>query len=98
MHAFSRTPVRHVLCETGVSENWISRRGIEMDREELLQRIDTSWQDLQQVLQGIPPEWASEPGAAGDWSVKDLLGHITFWERNCATDVQRLGPEEPVEE
>jgi len=68
-----------------------------MDREELLQRIDASWQDLQDALHGIPPERASEPGVAGEWSVKDLLGHITFWERGCAADVQRLGPEEAVE-
>lgn len=68
-----------------------------MDREELFQRIETSWQDLQNVLQDIPPERASEPGVSGEWSVKDLLGHITFWERNAVTEVQRLEPEEVVE-
>ena len=68
-----------------------------MDRDELFQRIDDSWQDLQAALEGIPPERATEPGVAGEWSVKDLLGHVSFWERNCITEVQNLGPDEVVE-
>jgi uncharacterized protein (TIGR03083 family) len=68
-----------------------------MERDELFQRIDTTWQDLQTALDGIPAERATEPGVAGEWSVKDLLGHITFWERNLVTEVQNLGPDEAVE-
>jgi uncharacterized protein (TIGR03083 family) len=68
-----------------------------MDRDELFQRIDSTWQELQRALDGIPPERATEPGAAGEWSVKDLLGHITFWERNLVTELQNLGPDEVVE-
>ena len=68
-----------------------------MDRDELFQRIDSTWQELQSALDGIPPERATEPGAAGEWSVKDLLGHITFWERNLVTELQNLGPDEVVE-
>jgi uncharacterized protein (TIGR03083 family) len=68
-----------------------------MDRDELFQRIDTTWQELQAALDGIPPERATEPGVAGEWSVKNLLGHITFWERNLVTEVQNLGPDEVVE-
>jgi uncharacterized protein (TIGR03083 family) len=68
-----------------------------MDRDELFQRIDSTWQELQSALDGIPPERAAEPGAAGEWSVKDLLGHITFWERNLVTELQNLGPDEVVE-
>ena len=68
-----------------------------MDREELFQRIDSTWQDLQDALQNIPAERSTEPGVAGEWSVKDLIGHITFWERNCAADIQGLEPDVVVE-
>ena len=69
-----------------------------MDRDELFQRIDTTWQELQEALKEIPPERAAEPGAAGEWSVKDLLGHISFWERNCAAELQLLEPDDVDEE
>jgi Mycothiol maleylpyruvate isomerase N-terminal domain len=69
-----------------------------MDRDEIFQRIDSTWQDLQGALHGIPAERASEPGVAGEWSVKDLIGHITFWERSCAAELQLLEPDDAIED
>ncbi len=71
-------------------------------KEETLQRIDQSWNNLQNALSRIPADAVAEPGACGDWSVKDLVGHIAFWashagpiaERNTSTPAQ---PDEDAE-
>lgn len=36
---------------------------------------------LEALLAGIPDEQFVRPGALGEWSVKDMLAHITFWEQ-----------------
>lgn len=36
---------------------------------------------LDALLAGIPDEQFTQPGAFGEWSVKDMLAHITFWEQ-----------------
>ncbi|HET8522724.1 MAG TPA: maleylpyruvate isomerase N-terminal domain-containing protein [Thermomicrobiales bacterium] len=46
---------------------------------ETLQQIDRSWANLLDALDGVPAESGAEPGACGEWSVKDLAGHIAFW-------------------
>jgi uncharacterized protein (TIGR03083 family) len=36
---------------------------------------------LEAALAGISDEQFIQPGAFGEWSVKDILAHITFWEQ-----------------
>lgn len=38
-------------------------------------------QRLEALLADIPDEQFAQPGAFGEWSVKDMLAHITFWEQ-----------------
>jgi uncharacterized damage-inducible protein DinB len=47
---------------------------------EIIQRVEASWHDLQHALAGIPDERMEEPGVTGEWSVKDVLAHIAYWE------------------
>lgn len=53
-----------------------------------LDQLDRSWQRLNAELGIIPRERMTEPGAVGIWSVKDLLGHIAFWD----TEAVIVGP------
>lgn len=48
-----------------------------------LDQLNRSWQRLNAELDIIPRERMTEPGAVGVWSVKDLLGHIAFWDREA---------------
>lgn len=48
-----------------------------------LAQLDRSWQRLIAELDVIPRERMTEPGAIGIWSVKDLLGHIAFWDKEA---------------
>lgn len=51
-----------------------------MDREELLTRIRDARQELEAVIDRFAPNQLTEPLLPNAWSVKDVIGHIAFWE------------------
>jgi len=65
-----------------------------------LAQIDRSWQRLNAELDIIPRERMTEPGAIGVWSVKDLLGHIAFWDKEAVVVGPRLaaGESDPYDD
>jgi hypothetical protein len=54
-----------------------------MRREQLLQRIDTAWTAFKDAYAGLSNEQLREPGVVDDWSVKDILAHVTTWEEEA---------------
>jgi len=58
-------------------------------KEQALDEIARVWQEFQEILKRVPPERVDEPGLAGQWSVKDIVGHITTWEGEMMRLVQR---------
>ncbi len=54
-----------------------------MDKQQLLQQLDEAWMGLKESYAGLPAAQLSEPGALGDWSVKDVLAHVTTWEEEA---------------
>ncbi len=51
-----------------------------MTRDQLLVRIETAWQAFQSSYAGLSEESLQKPGVAGDWSVKDIIAHVAWWE------------------
>jgi uncharacterized protein (TIGR03083 family) len=51
-----------------------------MNRQQLLNKIDKAWAELQESYAGLPDAQLAAPGANADWSVKDILAHVTTWE------------------
>ena len=49
-------------------------------KEQTLNEIKKSWSEFQELLAQVPAERLEEAPAVGDWSVKDLLGHLATWE------------------
>ncbi len=47
---------------------------------DLLQRIDASWSAFLASLDDLTEDHLLEPDAVGVWSLKELLGHIAFWD------------------
>jgi hypothetical protein len=45
-----------------------------------LEQVNASWQQFMQAIDGIPEERMTEPGVVGDWSVKDALAHVAYWD------------------
>lgn len=47
----------------------------------LLDQIRTDRAKLEATLARVPADRLEQPGAMGDWTVKDVLAHVTAWER-----------------
>jgi len=61
---------------------------------ELSERTEQSWRAWVDAVEGIPEARMAEP-AVGYWSVKDLLGHVAFWEDWVIGHCQRVLAGEP---
>ena len=56
-----------------------------MDKKELLEELEEGQQEIIDMLAGLPDDALLEPGVAGDWSVKDILAHLSYWEGQLVT-------------
>lgn len=54
-----------------------------MDRSTLLVRMQEAHADLEAALAAAPVGRLTEPDVTGEWSVRDLLNHIAFWEQQA---------------
>jgi hypothetical protein len=68
------------------------------DVRALLDRIDEDWREFLHLLDGIPDELLLAPGAVGDWSLKDLFGHIAFWDEQAIVELDRALTSQPERE
>ena len=71
-----------------MSEEWTTREA-PADVQALLERIEEAWRQLFAVLDDIPEERQSEPGVIGEWSLKDLFGHLAFWDDHATEEIER---------
>jgi uncharacterized protein (TIGR03083 family) len=51
-----------------------------MDRQQLLNKLDQAWAALKEAYAGLSASQLTAPSVMGDWSVKDILAHVTTWE------------------
>ena len=56
-----------------------------MDRSQLLKRLDRAWEALKASYVGLSDAELMAPGVTGDWSVKDTIAHVTWWEEEALT-------------
>ena len=61
-----------------------------MNREQLIERVDGRWRSFVQAARGLPADVLSAPGAVGDWSAKDLMGHLAVWEEESVTALRLI--------
>jgi hypothetical protein len=54
-----------------------------MDKQQLLKQLDKAWQALKESYAGLPDAQLAEPGVVDNWSVKDILAHVTTWEEEA---------------
>ena len=56
-----------------------------MTKRELLLSIQNERTAFEATLAGLTPEQMAAPGVMGEWSVKDILGHVAMWEARLVT-------------
>jgi uncharacterized protein (TIGR03083 family) len=61
-----------------------------MTKRELLDFINKERAALEATLTGLTPEQMAAPGVTGEWSVKDILGHIAMWESRLVTTLYAI--------
>ena len=54
-----------------------------MDKQLFLTKLDQAWAAFGAAYADLPAARLAEPGVVGDWSVKDLLAHVTTWEEEA---------------
>jgi hypothetical protein len=60
------------------------------DREELVRYLERARSELWASFRGLSAEQMTRPGVVGEWSVKDVLSHVTSWEEQVLPDLARL--------
>jgi hypothetical protein len=68
-----------------------------MTRDEIIGNIERSWDAWTAALNGIPAELTAEPDVCGYFSIKDLIGHIAFWDEKDLERAHRLARGEEVQ-
>jgi hypothetical protein len=56
---------------------------MKMDRMQLLKRIDRAWEELKASYVGLSNSELLEPCVTGNWSVRDIIAHVTWWEEEA---------------
>jgi hypothetical protein len=54
-----------------------------MTRDQLLARLDAAWQDFEASYAGLSDDQLLTPGVQGNWSVRDIIAHVTWWEEEA---------------
>lgn len=54
-----------------------------MNKQQILEKIDTAWAELKASYAGLSDAELSEGGVTGEWSVRDILAHVNTWEEEA---------------
>lgn len=54
-----------------------------MTRQQILQRLDAAWKDLEESYAGLSNTQLLIPRVTGEWSVRDIIAHVTWWEEEA---------------
>ena len=54
-----------------------------MDKQQLLERLEKAWAAIKESYAGLPDSQMMNTGVIGNWSVKDILAHVTTWEEEA---------------
>jgi hypothetical protein len=54
-----------------------------MERQQLLKRLEKAWTAIKESYANLTDSQLTEPGVMGNWSVKDILAHVTTWEEEA---------------
>jgi hypothetical protein len=54
-----------------------------MKRHQALHRLDVAWTDFEQSFAGLTDSQLVIPDVTGQWSVRDIIAHVTWWEEEA---------------
>jgi DinB superfamily len=54
-----------------------------MNTQQVLKRLDAAWADFEASYVGLSESQLLIPGVQGQWSVRDIIAHVTWWEEEA---------------
>src|SRR5215472_18475202 len=54
-----------------------------MNKQQLLKELEKAWRTFEESYAGLSDSQLMEPGVIEDWSVKDILAHVSTWEEEA---------------
>jgi len=69
-----------------------------LSKAKVERRMNREWAALEVALAGLSDERMLEKDVIGEWSVKDLLGHMAFWAQQAAknTELVKAGRQDQI--
>ena len=61
-----------------------------MDKAQLLAEMNSKYAELESLLASLNEQQMTTPGVSGDWSIKDILAHITTWQQSMLERLQAV--------
>lgn len=49
----------------------------------LVTKLDMAWMEFQKAYAGLSEADLLKPGVTGEWSVRDLIAHVTWWDEEA---------------
>jgi hypothetical protein len=72
-----------------------AQREDKMDQNAMMTVVEDSWRRLDAAIAGLDEAALTVPGVVGEWSIKDLIGHVATWEERAVQHVERWRRGEP---
>src|SRR5688500_1269182 len=63
--------------------------------EEAIAVLEEGHREMMKIVAAIPKDSLDQPGAIGDWSIKDLIGHIATWEELALRTIEEWNDRQP---
>ena len=61
-----------------------------MHTQQVLARLDKAWKEFEESYAGLSDAQLLEPGVTGQWSVRDIIAHVTWWEEEALTHMPTI--------
>lgn len=49
----------------------------------MIDKVEAAWADFHAAYAGLPDDDLLIPGVTGDWSIRDLIAHVTWWDEEA---------------
>lgn len=66
------------------------------NKEDLDCRIWAATSELDRLVAAVPPELREAPGLEGEWSLKDVLIHLAYWQNSICDRIEAALNGQPV--
>ena len=54
-----------------------------MTKEQVLHKLEQAWTSFNESYAGLSDDQIVQPGVTEDWSVKDILAHVCWWDEEA---------------